>query len=102
MKLTIKFATAALLAISAVAPALASDPEASLLAERNTYVYANGPVAKPVNAQAINGRGMGAFAQAPAQQSNFTVRDDPAVPLKEYANEFLFAYLIPCFGDTWR
>lgn len=75
MKLTIKFATAALLAISAVAPALASDPEASLLAERNTYVYANGPVAKPVNAQAINGRGMGAFAQAPAQQSNFTVRD---------------------------
>jgi hypothetical protein len=73
MKLTIKFATAALLAISAVAPALASDPEASLLAERNTYVYANGPVATP--AHAMTGRGMGAFAQAPAQQSNFTVRD---------------------------
>ncbi len=35
-------------------------------------------------------------------ETNFTVRDDPAVPLKEYANEFLFAYLIPCFGDTWR
>jgi HEAT repeat protein len=35
-------------------------------------------------------------------ESNFTVRNDPAEPLKEYANEFLFAYLIPCFGDTWR
>lgn len=74
MKLTIKFATAALLAVSAVVPALAADPEASLLAERNTYVYANGPVAKPAHAQAITDRGMNAFAQAPTQP-NFTVRD---------------------------
>jgi hypothetical protein len=70
MKLTIKFATAALLAISAVAPALASEPEAALLAERNTYVYANAPVAKPAHAQTMTDRAMGSFAQAPAQQSN--------------------------------
>jgi HEAT repeat protein len=35
-------------------------------------------------------------------ETNFTVRNDPVEPLKELANEFLFAYLIPCFGDTWR
>jgi hypothetical protein len=74
MKLTIKLATAALLAISAVAPALASDPEASLLAERNTYVYANGPIAKAAHHQAITDRGMDSYAQAPAP-SNVTVRD---------------------------
>jgi HEAT repeat protein len=35
-------------------------------------------------------------------ETNFTVRNDPIEPLKELANEFLFAYLIPCFGDTWK
>lgn len=68
MKLTIKFATAALLAVSAVVPALAADPEAALLAERNTYVHANG-------APQATDRAMNAFAQAPAQQRNVYGRD---------------------------
>ena len=42
MKTTTKFAAAALLALSAVAPALAIEPEAQLLAERNTYMSAMG------------------------------------------------------------
>jgi hypothetical protein len=70
MKLTIKLATAALLAVSAVAPALAADPEALLLAERNTYVQVNGHAVTPTHAQA-----MSAFAQAPATHANVTVRD---------------------------
>ena len=74
MKLTVKFATAALLAVSAVVPALAADPEAALLAERNTYVYANGPVATPAHVQAMADRAMGSYAQAPAA-TTFTVRD---------------------------
>ena len=39
MKLAAKLATAALLALSAAAPALATEPEAQTLAERNTYLY---------------------------------------------------------------
>lgn len=73
MKLTIKFATAALLAVSAVVPALAADPEAALLAERNTYVNANGPVATP--AHATTDRAMGSYAQAPARQQIIIGRD---------------------------
>ena len=42
MKTITKFAAAALLAMSAVAPALAIEPEAQLLAERNTYMPAMG------------------------------------------------------------
>ena len=67
MKLAIKFATAALLAVSAVAPALASDPEAALLTERNTYVNANGPIATP--AHAMTDRAMTSYAQAPARST---------------------------------
>lgn len=42
MKTITKFAAAALLALSAVAPALATEPEAQLLVERNTYMPAMG------------------------------------------------------------
>ena len=42
MKTITKFAAAALLAMSAVAPALAIEPEAQLLAERNAYMPAMG------------------------------------------------------------
>jgi HEAT repeat protein len=35
-------------------------------------------------------------------ETNFTVRNDPVEPIKELANEFLFGYLIPSFGEAFR
>jgi hypothetical protein len=51
MKIVTKFAFAALLAISAVAPALAFEPEALTLEERNSYLYTSDalPIAKHQN-----------------------------------------------------
>lgn len=71
MKTITKFAAAALLAISAAAPALATEPEALQLEERNTYVYSNGPAA-PVaqySTQARAHRALDALAHAPVGQS---------------------------------
>jgi len=66
MKLAAKLATATLLALSAAAPALATEPEALTLAERNTYLYTAD--ARPVGQymQHVQQRaGIQAFAQAP-------------------------------------
>ena len=63
MKLATKFATAALLALSAAAPALATEPEALTLAERNTYLYS--AEARPVAQHLQQRSGIEAFAQAP-------------------------------------
>ncbi len=34
--------------------------------------------------------------------SNYTMRNERMVPYQAVANEFLYAYLIPCFGDRWK
>ena len=67
MKLATKLATAALLAMSAVAPALATEGEAITLAERNTYLYTADarPIAQHMQWQG----GSEAFAQAPVQSA---------------------------------
>jgi hypothetical protein len=77
MKTITKFVTAALFAVTVAAPAFADDPEAQTLQERNTYVYANGPTAKPVREQSFAhaNRATEAFAQAPAQTRDINVRD---------------------------
>lgn len=71
MKTITKFAAAAVFAATAATSALAADvdPSALQLQERNTYIYANGPTAKPVHEQDIarSFRGSEAFAQAPVQ-----------------------------------
>jgi hypothetical protein len=66
MKLAAKLATAALLALSAAAPALATEPEAQTLAERNTYLYSADarPIAQHMQQQQQRA-GTEAFAQAP-------------------------------------
>jgi len=81
MKTITKFATAALFAVSIAAPAFAADPEALQLQERNTYIYANGPTAKPVHEQAIAraDRATAAFAQAPVQASDVYVKNQNSV-----------------------
>jgi hypothetical protein len=65
MKLAAKLATAALLALSAAAPALATEPEALTLAERNTYLYTADarPIAQPMQHQQQRA-GTEAFARA--------------------------------------
>jgi len=63
MTLATKLATAALLAMSAVAPALATEPEALTLAERNTYLYTAD--ARPITQHMQLPAGSQAFAQAP-------------------------------------
>ncbi|MBE3069582.1 MAG: HEAT repeat domain-containing protein [Planctomycetes bacterium] len=35
-------------------------------------------------------------------QSNYTVKNVKMMPYQTLANEFLYAYLIPCFGDQWQ
>lgn len=69
MKTITKLATAALLAMSAVAPALAIEPEALQLAERNTYLYTSDarPIAQNQGVQVRSNRGVEALAFAPAQ-----------------------------------
>jgi len=70
MKTITKFATAALLAMSAVAPALATEPEALQLAERNTYLYtadARPIVQRQQSVQVPTHRGIEALAFAPTQ-----------------------------------
>lgn len=81
MKTITKLATAALFAVTAAAPAFATDPEALQLQERNTYIYANGPTAKPVHEQAFArvNRGIEAFAQAPVQTSDVYVKNQNSV-----------------------
>lgn len=81
MKTITKFAAAAVLAISAAAPAFATDPEALQLQERNTYIYANGPTAKPVHEQSIAraDRASAAFAQAPVQAADVYVKNQNSV-----------------------
>ena len=34
--------------------------------------------------------------------SNYTVKNKKMMPYQTLANEFLYAYLIPCFGDQWQ
>jgi len=34
--------------------------------------------------------------------SNYSVRNKKMMPYQTLANEFLYAYLIPCFGDQWQ
>jgi hypothetical protein len=62
MKTLSKLATAALFAISAAAPALATDPTALQFEERNTFINSTGPVAHQVRTH----RATDAMAQAPA------------------------------------
>ena len=81
MKLAIKLATATLLALSAAAPALATEPEALNYAERNTYLYTAD--ARPIvqHMQDVQlPEGAQAFAQAPVHSPNasFGTQDDPA------------------------
>lgn len=81
MKTITKFAAAALFAVTAAAPAFATDPEALQLQERNTYVYANGPTAKPVHEQSFAraDRGSEAFAQAVVQTPDVYVKNQNSV-----------------------
>jgi HEAT repeat protein len=34
--------------------------------------------------------------------SNYTMRNERMIPYQSVANEFLYEYLIPCFGDRWK
>jgi hypothetical protein len=76
MKTITKLATAALLTMSVVAPALAIEPEALTLAERNTYINSTGPVAQHVqqNVKVRARRGVDAMAQAPAPSYGFNAQ----------------------------
>ncbi len=65
MKLVTKLATAALLAVSAAAPAFAADPTALQFEERNTFINSTGPVAQ--HSVVRTHRATDAMAQAPAQ-----------------------------------
>jgi len=71
MKTITKLATAALLTMSVVAPALAIEPEALTLAERNSYANATGPVAQHQlqYRQVHTYRGADALAFAPANST---------------------------------
>ena len=62
MKTITKLATATLLALSVVAPALAADPEALTLAERDTYV-------SHAVAQQARHAGVEAYAYAPVHST---------------------------------
>jgi hypothetical protein len=73
MKLVTKLATAALLALSAAAPALATEPEALTLAERNTYLYTAD--ARPIGQHMQNvqqAAGTEAFALAVSPNAGIT------------------------------
>ena len=65
MKTVRKFAVATLLALSAAAPALATEAENLTLTERNTYLYTTDarPVGQHVQQNVV--RGIDALAQAP-------------------------------------
>ena len=67
MKTFTKLAVAAVLALSAAAPAFAFDPEGQTLLERNTYNYTADArlIAAHQNAQVGAHRGTEAMAQAP-------------------------------------
>lgn len=52
MKTITKLAAAALFALSAAAPAFATDPEALQFEERNTFINSTGPLAQHVRAPA--------------------------------------------------
>jgi hypothetical protein len=71
MKTLIKFAVAAIVALSAAVPAFASEPEGDVLSERNTYFFT--PDARPIvqhqqNVDVRAHRGSEAQAFEPAQQ----------------------------------
>jgi hypothetical protein len=67
MKTVTKFAAAFVLALSAAAPALASDFEGQTTAERNVYLYTADARLKQVPHVTTDvTRGTDAFAQAPA------------------------------------
>jgi hypothetical protein len=70
MKTVTKFVAALMVALSAAAPAFATEAEAITLQERNTYLYtaAARPVAQHQQNIAMRAhRGTEAFASAPAQ-----------------------------------
>jgi hypothetical protein len=71
MKTITKLAVATLLALSAAAPALAFEPEAQTLLERNTYLYTGDarPIAQhQADSQVRAHRGSDALAQAPVHE----------------------------------
>jgi HEAT repeat protein len=35
-------------------------------------------------------------------EGNFTIRNDPLIPVQKMSNEFLFGYFIPLFGGDWQ
>ncbi len=81
MKTVTKFAAAFVLALSVVAPALASDFEGQTVAERNTYLYtADGRMKQVPHVQADVTRGTDAFAQAPAPRAQVI---DPAADIAD-------------------
>jgi hypothetical protein len=73
MKLATKIAAATLLALSAVAPALATEPEALTLAERNTYLYTADarPIAQHMQQEQLRA-GTEAFALAVSPNAGIT------------------------------